>query len=92
MQIAMKTNSTSSGLMPILGTNCDTDEERQQYVAHFGGDLQLVADNFDFGSNIPENERVIDNPNSLQLSPEEVNPEAVARILEMLQNAMRKDS
>lgn len=88
MQIAMKTNSMTSGFMPVLGTDCSTLEEQERYVAHFGKELQLVADDFDFGQAIPEKDRV--RKSSLNLDPSKVNKKAVAEIVKMLEKAIRK--
>jgi hypothetical protein len=55
--LVFKSDRYSSGYEEILGHGCHTDQEVEDYAAHFGGSFKVVDAPFDPGEFIPEDQR-----------------------------------
>ncbi len=56
--IAMKSKRMTSGKEEVLGHGCYSRKEMQEYCDTFPGSFEIVEDDFDFGTYIPEDQQV----------------------------------
>lgn len=56
-KIAYKSARFSSGKEELYGHNCFTQEQMQEYCNHFPGSFEIVEDDFDFGTFVPEDQQ-----------------------------------
>lgn len=61
-KIAYKSDRYSSGKEELYGHGCYTREEMEQYCQMLGGGMEVVEDDFDFGTFVPEDQRPVKEP------------------------------
>lgn len=83
MQIAIKSSRFTSGLEPLFGHNCDTEEQMRRYCTALDPGARtftVVSDDFDFGATVEPD----DAPRDCGTLAERAKPDAVKLVVQSL--------